>query len=82
MMIMDVSKLSVQYLKLLEENFNYEVNQLKYNMKYIQNNPVASELFIKLKYIKHKKFNLKNHLLKRKMYVSRLKNKMKLSIHF
>jgi hypothetical protein len=55
MMIMDVSKLSVEYLKLVEENFNYEVNQLKYKMNYIQNNPVVSELFIKLKYIKPKK---------------------------
>ena len=52
---MDVSKLSVEYLKLVEENFNYEMNQLKYKMNYIQNNPVVSELFIKLKYIKPKK---------------------------
>ena len=82
MMTMDVSKLSVEYLKLLEENFNYEINQLKYKMNYIQNNPVASELFIKLKYMSLKKFNLKNYLSKRKMYVSLLKNKMELSIHF
>jgi hypothetical protein len=82
MMIIDVSKLNIQYLKLVEENFTYEMNQLKYKMNYIQNSPVVSELFIKLKYIKPKKFNFKNHLLKRKMYVSLLKNKMKLSIHF
>ena len=29
--------------------------QLKYKMNYIQNNPVVSELFIKLKYIKPKR---------------------------
>jgi hypothetical protein len=28
MMIIDVSKLNIQYLKLVEENFTYEVNQL------------------------------------------------------
>ena len=82
MMTMDVSKLSVQYLKLLEENLNYEVNQILYRLNHIKNNSVVSELFIKLKYIKPKKFNFKNHLSKRKMYVSLLKNKMKLSIHF
>ena len=49
MMIMDVSKLSVEYFKLLEENFTYELNQFEYKMNYIQNNPVVSELFIKLK---------------------------------
>ena len=54
MLSMDVSRLSVEYLKLLEENFNYEINQLRYKMSYIQNNPVVSELFIKLKYIKPK----------------------------
>ena len=55
MMMMDVSKLSVEYLKLVEENFTYEMNQLKYKMNYIKNDPVVSELFIKLKYIKPKK---------------------------
>ena len=55
MMIIDVSKLNIQYLKLVEENFTYEMNQLKYKMNYIQNSPVVSELFIKLKYIKPKK---------------------------
>ena len=59
MMIIDVSKLNIQYLKLVEENFTYEMNQLKYKMNYIQNNPVASELFIKLKYIKPKKVQFK-----------------------
>ena len=54
MMIMDVSKLSVEYLKLVEENFTYEMNMLKYKMNYIQNNPVVLELFIKLKHIKPK----------------------------
>ena len=29
--MMDVSKLSVEYLKLVEENFTYEMNQLKYS---------------------------------------------------
>ena len=45
MMVMDVSKLSVEYLKLLEENFNYEVNQILYKLTHIKIKPVATELF-------------------------------------
>ena len=49
------SKLKEEYLKLLEQNFNYEINQLLYRLKFVQNNPVVTELFIKLKYLKPKR---------------------------
>ena len=59
MMITDIGQVNVGYLDLLEQNFNYEISQLKYKMEYIQNHPVATELFIKLKYLKSKRVEIK-----------------------
>ena len=36
-MIMDVSKLNVEYLKLWEEDLNYKINQLIYKMNLFKN---------------------------------------------